>query len=536
MSKVRLTGSNSGYVEITAVADAGNLTFTMPTSGTALLGNNNNVFSGITTTGQLDINGSIDVSSTSVFNDDVTLTGGSYNVVWDKSDNQLEFGDNAKLSFGDSLDLQIYHAGSSTQILNNNNHQLYISSDNALNLTSRTGQEYFFRGYLNGAAELYFNNSKKIETTNTGAVVTGICTATSFSGSGEGLTRTTQLSHRNIIINGAMNVAQRGGVAGAHNSFAVDRFKFKKESTAANFDMTQSTTSPDGFSNSLKVDCTSADTSTAHNEFVMVRYAIEARDLQQLGYGTASAKPMVLSFYVRSSLTGTYSINCLQQDNSSKIYSRTYTINSANTWERKTISIPADTSGVINDDSGEGLQFNFNLVLGSSFKGSAVSTAWETYANNKWGSQHGINLASSTSNEWYITGVQLEVGSVATPFEHRSFSEELVRCQRYYEHSYNYSVTPGTAVNNGSVMFLTNRSPGTAHTMLRFQTRKRANPTVIAYDPTQSNTTGMRNLDDNVTYGYTANRMGQMGCTAYPTGSLNLGRFIQFHYTADAEL
>ena len=130
-----------------------------------------------------------------------------------------------------------------------------------------------------------------------------------------------QLSHRNIIINGDMTVAQRGGVAGANNSFSVDRFKFKKESTAANFDMTQSTTSPDGFSKSLKVDCTSADTSTAHNEFVMVRYNIEAQDLQSLGYGTASAKPLVLSFYVRSSLTGVYGVNCLQIDNSNKIYS-----------------------------------------------------------------------------------------------------------------------------------------------------------------------------------------------------------------------
>ena len=107
MSKIKLTGSNSGYVEISSAADAGNLTLQLPTAGTALLSNAGNVFSGITTTGQLDINGSIDVSSTSVFNDDVTFTGASYNVLWDKSDNQLEFGDNAKLSFGASSDLQL---------------------------------------------------------------------------------------------------------------------------------------------------------------------------------------------------------------------------------------------------------------------------------------------------------------------------------------------------------------------------------------------------------------------------------------------
>ena len=255
----------------------------------------------------------------------------------------------------------------------------------------------------------------------------GTCTAklTSIGGGG--------LSHRNIIINGAMNVAQRGtSFSAVQNTFTLDRFKFKRESTAANFTMAQSTTSPDGFSKSLKMTCTAADTSTAHNEFVMVRYNIEAQDLQSLGYGTASAKPLVLSFYVRSSLTGVYGINFLQIDNSNKIYSRTYTINSANTWEKKTISIPADTSGVINDDNGVGLQINFCLVIGSSYKGSAVSSAYESYANDKFASQHGVNFASSTSNDWYLTGVQLETGDTATTFEHRSFTEELTRCYRYY--------------------------------------------------------------------------------------------------------
>ena len=119
MSKIKLTGSNSGYVELDSAADAGNLTLTLPTSGARLLSNTDNVFSGITTTGQLDINGSIDVSSTSVFNDDLTLTGASYNVLWDKSDNQLEFADNAKISFGGSL--QIFRDGTNTRIQNSTN-------------------------------------------------------------------------------------------------------------------------------------------------------------------------------------------------------------------------------------------------------------------------------------------------------------------------------------------------------------------------------------------------------------------------------
>ena len=179
MSKIKLTGSNSGYVEIASAADAGNLTLTLPTGGTALLGNAGNVFSGITTTGQLDINGSIDVSSTSVFNDDLTLTGASYNVLWDKSDNQLEFGDNAKLSFGGSSDLQIYHAAGADSIIHHT-----ATSGSTLRLRSRG---FTFKNQANSATiatfnegdacKLFFNGSQKFETTNTGAIVTGICTA-----------------------------------------------------------------------------------------------------------------------------------------------------------------------------------------------------------------------------------------------------------------------------------------------------------------------------------------------------------------------
>jgi hypothetical protein len=248
---------------------------------------------------------------------------------------------------------------------------------------------------------------------------------------------TNNLSNRNLIINGAMQVnVHSDGNAGVNNTFAVDRFKFKRESTAANFSMVQSSTSPDGFSKSLKIDCTAADTSTASNEFVLLSYSIEAQDLQQLGYGTSAAKPLVLSFYVRSNLTGTYGFSCIQIDNSNKIYGRSYTINSADTWERKTITIPADTSGVIDDNNGEGLQINFGLTMGSTFTSGSVSTAWEAYSNSKFAPQHGVNVGGNTSNEWLITGVQLEVDHTGsgkpTDFEHRSFGQELALCQRYY--------------------------------------------------------------------------------------------------------
>ena len=308
-------------------------------------------------------------------------------------------------------------------------------------------------------------------TVEKGLVISGVTTSTSFSGSGTSLTNlpsaqltgalpaidgsnltglSTPLSFRNLIINGAMQVNEHSDSnAGVNGTFAVDRFKFKRENTAANFSMTQSTTSPDGFYKSLKVDCTYADTSTAANEFVLLAYSIEARDLQSLAYGTSGAKPLVLSFYVRSNLTGNYAVSCLQRDNSSKIYARTYTINNPDTWERKTITIPADTAGVINDDNGEGLLFNFALTMGSIFTSGAISTSWETYSNAKLSAQHGVNVGGNPANEWYLTGVQLEIGDTVTPFEHRSFGDELARCQRYYQQYVNISAV-GYVPDNGS--------------------------------------------------------------------------------------
>ena len=267
MSKIKLTGSNSGYVEIASAADAGNLTLTLPTGGTALLGNAGNVFSGITTTGQLDINGSIDVSSTSVFNDDLTLTGASYNVVWDKSDNQLEFGANAKLSFGGSSDMQIYHDGNHSYIDDSGTGNLRLRSG-TLEVTNLAGSKTSAIFSSGGGQTLNFNNSTKFVTTNTGAVVTGICTATSFSGSGENLTYTTQLSHRNILHNGEFKVIQRYGTSftinsDADNEFTFDRWYVGTHNNLGDFTVSQEADAPAGFRTSAKIQCTSTITSTS---------------------------------------------------------------------------------------------------------------------------------------------------------------------------------------------------------------------------------------------------------------------------------
>ena len=556
MSKIKLTGSNSGYVEIASAADAGNLTLTLPTSGTALLSNAGNVFSGITTTGQLDINGSIDVSSTSVFNDDLTLTGASYNVLWDKSDNQLEFGDNAKISFGGSSDLQLYHNGSDSFVAETGTGQLKISGSAGVHIMKHDHVEYMASFYHDSDVQLFFNNNLKFKTTNTGAIVTGICTATSFSGSGEGLSRTTQLSHRNIIINGAMLVAQRGTSSTSGGYQTVDRISQGFANVNENPTLSQATiavpSSPynlptsgdhpytEGFRKAYYVGNGNQTTAAGANQDMSFSYFIEGQDLVGSGWNYADPNSyLTISFWVKTSVAQTYYVG-FRLYGPSNGNQREYCFNftpAAFTWTKVTHSIPGHASNTLRDDNATGAFIQFIQYWGTNYtNNSRTNEAWQAKNNSSNYPDIAGNYYNTNDASYQITGLQLEVGQQATPFEHRSFGEELIRCQRYYEHSYNYGTTPGTAQNNGSVMFLTNRSPGTAHTMLRYMTRKRAAPTLVSYDPTQSNTTGMRNLDGNVTYSYSMNRNGETGCTAYPTGSLSLGQFIQFHYTADAEL
>jgi len=444
MSKIKLTGSNSGYVEIASAADAGNLTLTLPTSGTAILGNAGNVFSGITTTGQLDINGSIDVSSTSVFNDDLTLTGASYNVLWDKSDNQLEFGDNAKISFGGSSDLQLYHNGTDTQIQNltgglyigniagNSNH-VYISTRN--NFVVQTNlNEAAIQCFANGGVELFYNSSLKLNTTNTGAIVTGICTATSFSGSGEGLTRTTAYSHRNVVINGGMAIAQRGSTSTGNTVGGYktcDRWELSLTS-AGTWTVTQSSTCPDGFNNSIKLDCTTANTSLSATSFLSIRTAFEGQDLRRFAKGTTSAKAMTVSFYVKTNKNGTYAVELYDVDNT-KIATSLYTVSNSN-WNRYEFTIPASTNtGQFANDNNKSMSLGFIVAAGTNFTNGNQYGTFVQGSNLNRAAGLTVNLADSTSNEFYLTGVQMEEGEIATPFEHRTYHDEFLKCCRYYQ-------------------------------------------------------------------------------------------------------
>ena len=240
------------------------------------------------------------------------------------------------------------------------------------------------------------------------------------------------LSNRNLIINGDMRIAQRGTGAVTSAGYPVDRW-LSNFSTAGAVSLQQSTAvTPDNFGYSIACTVTTADATTdASNQWNVQQY-IEGYNIEQLLFGTADAKDVTVSFWVRGSVIGTYCMTLLgSSDGSTLDRSRVseYTINSANTWEYKTITVPGDTGGTWTTDNGRGLAVRFGLTAGSNYQQSAGS--WGT--TNATGTANQTQLLETLNATWYVTGIQLEVGTVATPFEHRSYGDELARCQRYYE-------------------------------------------------------------------------------------------------------
>ena len=256
----------------------------------------------------------------------------------------------------------------------------------------------------------------------------GTCTANISSVNGG------QLSSRRLNINGAMTIAQRGTVTGITSSqyAGPDRYRFGIVSHGT-YTISQDSSAPtgSGFSNSLKIACTTADTSVAASTVGYFQHKIEGQDCQLIRKGTSSAKQIALQFWVKSNKTGNYAFQLKDGDNI-RSFTTTYAISSADTWEQKKIIIPADTTGVLGNDNGDSLHFTFWLSAGSDFTSGSASTSWygNVSANLAYG--HNVNIADSTSNTWYMTGFQAEIGEVHTDFEHKSFGQELALCQRYY--------------------------------------------------------------------------------------------------------
>tara|TARA_B100001057_G_scaffold423637_1_gene445891 strand:+ start:1057 stop:2772 length:1716 start_codon:yes stop_codon:yes gene_type:complete len=501
MSKIKLTGSNSGYVEIDSAADAGNLTLTLPTSGVRLLSNTDNVFSGITTTGELDINGKIDVSTdaviarnlsvggitthtgTTTLSDDVTFTGGSYNVLWDKSDNQLEFGTNAKLSFGASSDLQIHRSGTHSYIKNSSN-TLVFNSD-AISLTNYAGNSNRIVTAASGEVKLYYSDSVKLETTNTGAIVTGICTATSFSGSGENLTYTSQLSHRNLVINGNMRIAQRATSSGSSGYKTVDRFKMSAGGanaalTQAQVGLSGSTPETEGHLYAYRILNSGQNANT--QGYVNIQYSFEAQDIVSSGWNYKSPSSYItLSFWVRVSVAQTYLMNIHTNDGTIKEYNWLISP-SVNTWTKITKTIPGNSGITINNDNGNGMTIYWNPYLGSHYTSGSTVDQWVTHSGYTSRPDMGTGWWTTSNSTFQITGVQLEVGQQATPFEHRRYDDHLFACQRYYcELGRRINFDGSAATGDSKYSFIGLQAYTTSNlfgTLANFPRKMRAKPTV----------------------------------------------------------
>jgi len=281
---------------------------------------------------------------------------------------------------------------------------------------------------------------------------------------------TTPAAFRNLVINGDMQIAQRSTSVASittSNYYTVDRFQ-TVISSLGTWTQSQSTDVPSGygFVRSLKMDCTTADASPSAGDFLYIRQMFEGQNLQYLKKGTVNAVSLTASFWVKSTKTGTFIVQLYDNDNNRSV-SGTYTVSVTNTWEFKTITFPADATGAFDNDNADSFQLRFWLGAGTNFTSGTLNTTWASYtaANIAVGQ---VNIADSTSNDFLITGVQLEAGTSATDFEFLPIDVDLARCERYLQ------------ISEIEYLIVTrwNNSSGTPLSHFSFRQKMRTEPTI----------------------------------------------------------
>jgi hypothetical protein len=276
------------------------------------------------------------------------------------------------------------------------------------------------------------------------------------------------LTTRNRIINGDMRIDQRNAgatITGGNGGYSVDRW-LNAFASAGKFNYGRSAVAPAGFTNSLLHTVAAAHTAAA-GDFMLLQHYIEGFNVADLSFGTASAAPVTVSFWVRSSVTGTYSV-AITNGSDNRAYVTTYAISAANTWEYKSVTIPGDTTGTWATDNGKGLSVKFDLGSGSNFV-AASTNSW--VATNTFKASGSVSLCATNGATFYLTGVQLEAGSVATPFERRHYGQELALCQRYYYRT--IDAQSNTALMIGGV-----ENVSSAVVSMRHPVDMRATPTI----------------------------------------------------------
>ena len=347
------------------------------------------------------------------------------------------------------------------------------------------------------------------------------------------------MPHRNLIINGEMMIAQRGTSFSsiASGSYCLDRWRFI-EVGAVVVDVTQATDTPTvaeagtDFKFSMKIDVTTADASLAASDQVLVQHKIEGFNTAHLGFGAANAATVTLSFWVKSTVTGTAYV-AFKNSAADRGYPAAYTISSSNTWEKKTIKVVGDTSGTwIGATNGIGINLEFILAAGTDFHGTA--NAWG--AGNLKGASGMANLINDAANNILITGVQLEVGAAATDFEHRDYASEYARCQRYYCKTFEDGTAPAQNAGRDGAFGAKGGTGGDFHISWYFPVEMRNDPTVTLYNPAAANTSA-RNLDDGSDSAFSVFDQSTTNVSGQPTvDATDAGDAMSIHMTADAEL
>jgi hypothetical protein len=341
---------------------------------------------------------------------------------------------------------------------------------------------------------------------------------------------------KNRIINGAMVIDQRNAGASVSTSsgasiYTLDRWQAQYSQTSK-FTVQQSSTAPTGFVNSLKITSSSAYT-VVTGDYFSIAQRIEGFNIADLGFGGSSAKTVTLSFWVQSSLTGTFG-GALQNSGASRSYPFTYTISSANTWEQKTVTIAGDTSGTWLTTNGNGLTVNFGLGTGTQYSGTAGSWAATDYES----ATGATSVVGTNGATFYITGVQLEVGSSATGFEYRLYNQELAACQRYFQ-----VIGDGNTYSNPFLGTATFDSTTGCFGIINFATVMRTSPTLVSTVTTYRANIGSTNGNSTTAptlgsgtgnYNVRFDQSGYSGFTANTTGVFRI--FSSGYFAVSAEL
>ena len=341
---------------------------------------------------------------------------------------------------------------------------------------------------------------------------------------------------RNAIINGDFNIWQRGTsfVALTTSMKMADRFRYDKvgamvHTVSRDTDVPTQVESGHKSNYSLKVDCTTIDAAIAAGDFIAISQMVE-------GYNFASfvGKTATLSFWVKATKPGIYCVSFRNTPVADRGYVSEYTINVANTWEKKTVTLIFNyTGGTWDYTNGIGIEVTWTLASGTNFH--TTTGTWQN--GDFYGTANQVNGVDSTDNNFWLAQVQFELGSVATDFEYRQFGDELARCQRYYEKSYDYDVAPGTAGGAGAfITYYSIATAGECAPSISYPVTLRANPTITIYS-TESGTVGKKyNASDAVDENMTGfNSSGERGHSGSNTSHV-VAKVYRFHYTSDAEL